>query len=1145
MQVYKAIDKRDGRVVAVKEIPLEGMDESNTNAIKLEIELLSSLRHANIVSYLGSVKSNGYLYILLEYAENGSLAGVIKSNRFGPIPETLAAVYVAQVLDGLAYLHANGVVHRDIKGANILTTKDGTVKLADFGVATRNAGENGGDASVARYDASRRMSMLEDQDAVRDQVAGTPYWMAPEVIEMLGASPPSDVWSVACTVVELLTGSPPYFDLQPMPALFAIVRDTRPPIPAGVSPELKNFLTRCFHKDPEARPSAVELRSHDWLRDVKVPVRAPADRATTTTAPTPEVPRTSLPPSQTSNLSPRRKESAGAESAPPASASPSRRAPPHRSVSGPVVMKSLDAVSPSDAATSNANATATIEDVVLEGGWGGEGSDGVSSYDALADEVARLTLQLRVGKHLAVIVGAAERITAALRPSRCTPTASDAALAAAGTVPAVVSILEWAADSGGGEKGGEDDAAAAAADLMEVAIAKTSRNKKTEDRSGPVGVESAPGEALATFCLLGGLPAALSLLHPPHAPHCRLAVARLIRRVARSGGVALRCLIACNGLDALAAALGSGYTGYGRELTRVALDAVEATMALHRDDGSPSPGLSFGSASHRVINEHQNPQNRGFSARDGDEDESKDDAMGFGAVAGAAASRSDRSGRGGAMCRALARAGIIPRLVNTLAALNTAANEESGVGPAGLAMEPRPSDGGPDESGSSADQMEPGPGSVSARYRESVADLLLTVTRAGHDGGAEARVALCDIPVLHRLLALVGSPLPCAASGKLLALIRHLSRDPDALEPMQRAGAIPKLVRFLQWEDDATRECAMRALYNLCKGSKVRQEQAAVAGAVPHLIAIIAAGPDRDRAGAGIGGDGAGLGSKFGGGGGLGRNVPNGANGDGAHWHRNHASASMLAPLAAPLLCDMAASSRRTRAELAKHDAMDAYLVMARGRGRGEPSRGDGYALIAVDAVASWLAEEPWTVEARLMEPDAVAAVAAIMDPNKDPPPSVALLEALLRLLSKSNRVCAGLANGGAIAPLVEALGPPSSSISKSALATAPIRSTGGVSTALTLRRDAGSATQSLAVVKLLGALYEHHSRPKELVIGYDLPGRLRSLIARGGSSDKVGTRRDGLGYGVEGEEADVEEAAAASVVAIAEKLLSGMRLNK
>lgn len=135
------------------------------------------MRHRNIVSYLGSVKANGFLYILLELAENGSLAGVIKPNRFGPTPEPLAAVYVAQVLDGLTYLHAQGVVHRDIKGANILTTKDGLVKLADFGVATRMV-EGGGTMTPSEGSdaAGRKAAMLEDEDAVREQVVGTPYW---------------------------------------------------------------------------------------------------------------------------------------------------------------------------------------------------------------------------------------------------------------------------------------------------------------------------------------------------------------------------------------------------------------------------------------------------------------------------------------------------------------------------------------------------------------------------------------------------------------------------------------------------------------------------------------------------------------------------------------------------------------------------------------------------------------------------------------------------------------------------------------------------------------------------------------------------------------------------------------------------------
>lgn len=130
---------------------------------------------------------------------------------------------MTQILQGLLYLHDQGVIHRDIKGANILTTKDGKVKLADFGVSTSTLAASG------------------DKEA---QVVGTPYWMAPEVIQLSGATTASDIWSLGCTVIELLEGKPPYHKLAPMPALFAIVNDDHPPLPEGVSPVRNLYAQR-------------------------------------------------------------------------------------------------------------------------------------------------------------------------------------------------------------------------------------------------------------------------------------------------------------------------------------------------------------------------------------------------------------------------------------------------------------------------------------------------------------------------------------------------------------------------------------------------------------------------------------------------------------------------------------------------------------------------------------------------------------------------------------------------------------------------------------------------------------------------------------------------------------------------------------
>ena len=146
--VYKAMHQHTGELVAIKRMPLRNV-EADLTTIQGEIDLLKKLQHPNIVKYVGSVRTTDSFFIVLEFMENGSLAQTIR--KFGTFSETLAAVFTAQVLQGLAYLHQQGVIHRDIKGANILTTKDGLVKLADFGVA---------------------ISASEKSNSV----VGTPYW---------------------------------------------------------------------------------------------------------------------------------------------------------------------------------------------------------------------------------------------------------------------------------------------------------------------------------------------------------------------------------------------------------------------------------------------------------------------------------------------------------------------------------------------------------------------------------------------------------------------------------------------------------------------------------------------------------------------------------------------------------------------------------------------------------------------------------------------------------------------------------------------------------------------------------------------------------------------------------------------------------
>ncbi|ORZ20725.1 kinase-like domain-containing protein [Absidia repens] len=256
--VYRGLDLATGEVVAIKRIKLE--DGELDEEMMKEVGILKTMSHANVIQYLGFIRNRHHINIVLEYAENGSLMSTLKS--FGAFPEKLVASFCIKILHGLEYLHDNQVVHCDLKAANILTTKTGDVKLTDFGVSL-----------------NLKIKAVDDQT-----VSGTPNWMAPEVIELKGASTKSDIWSLGCTLIELVTGKPPYADLISMSAMFRIVEDDYPPLPEGISDDMRDFLLCCFQKSPEDRPAAKTLQDHPWIQYHQHNAKASNNNTTTSSS---------------------------------------------------------------------------------------------------------------------------------------------------------------------------------------------------------------------------------------------------------------------------------------------------------------------------------------------------------------------------------------------------------------------------------------------------------------------------------------------------------------------------------------------------------------------------------------------------------------------------------------------------------------------------------------------------------------------------------------------------------------------------------------------------------------------------------------------------------------------------------------------
>jgi len=251
--VYTCLDESTGHELAVKQVEIHSaMGSENLKeiqALEQEIRLLQDLRHRRIVTYYGTERTTTHLAIFMEYVPGRSIHTRLK--EYGAFAEDIVKKYTRQVLEGLEYLHGKGIIHRDIKGANVLAGADGNIKLADFGSSKL---------------LQKSIKSLHGHKSTH----GTPYWMSPEAVltdKRVGKE--TDIWSMACLVIEMFTKKPPFSEHEPIAAIFKIGQpqtDFQEIIPKRLSADARSFLGKCFNTNPRKRPTATQLLEEPFLK---------------------------------------------------------------------------------------------------------------------------------------------------------------------------------------------------------------------------------------------------------------------------------------------------------------------------------------------------------------------------------------------------------------------------------------------------------------------------------------------------------------------------------------------------------------------------------------------------------------------------------------------------------------------------------------------------------------------------------------------------------------------------------------------------------------------------------------------------------------------------------------------------------------